>query len=191
MASDDPPPETLPDLLRDGLDLVFVGINPGLYSAQRGHYFARRTNRFWPALSRSVLSEPAREGLGVAELLPEHDRQLADYGIGFTDVVKRPTRNASELAKTEFADGVPHLLAKLVAHRPRLACFQGVTGYRPFERIALGMERDAITLGLQPGSVGSTRLFLVPSPSPANAHFTLADQITWYDRLAQCLAELR
>jgi len=66
----DPPPETLPDLLRDGLDIVFVGINPGLYSAQRGHYFARRTNRFWPALSRSVLSRAARRGLGVAELLP-------------------------------------------------------------------------------------------------------------------------
>jgi TDG/mug DNA glycosylase family protein len=191
MADIDPPPETLPDLLCDGLDIVFVGINPGLYSAQRGHYFARRTNRFWPALSRSVLSRAARRGLGVAELLPEHDRRMLDYGIGFTDVVKRPTGNAAELAKSEFADGVPLLLAKLVAHRPRIACFHGVTGYRPFERIALGAPGDDIALGLQPASLGSTRIFLVPNPSPANAHFTPAEQAGWYDRLARCLAELR
>jgi double-stranded uracil-DNA glycosylase len=183
--------ETLPDLLRDGLDIVFVGINPGLYSAQRGHYFARRTNRFWPALSRSTLSAAARLGLGVTELLPEHDRRMPDYGIGFTDVVKRPTGNAAELAKSEFADSVPLLLAKLVAHRPRIACFHGVTGYRPFERIALGIQRDDIALGLQPPSLGTTRVFLVPNPSPANAHFTPADQTSWYDSLAACLAELR
>jgi TDG/mug DNA glycosylase family protein len=191
MADIAPPPDTLPDLLRDGLDIVFVGINPGLYSAQRGHYFARRTNRFWPALSRSVLSEAARRELGVAELLPEHDRRMPDYGIGFTDVVKRPTGNAGELAKSEFADGVPLLLAKLVARRPRIACFHGITGYRPFERIALATLRDEIALGLQPLSLGSTRIFLVPNPSPANAHFTPAEQSGWYDRLADCLAELR
>jgi TDG/mug DNA glycosylase family protein len=183
--------ETLPDLLRDGLDIVFVGINPGLYSAQRGHYFARRTNRFWPALSRSILSDAARRGLGVAELRPEHDRLMPNYGIGFTDVVKRPTGNAAELAKAEFAAGVPLLLAKLVAHLPRIACFHGITGYRPFERIALGMRRDEIALGLQPASLGATRIFLVPNPSPANAHFTPAEQSAWYDRLARCLAEIR
>jgi hypothetical protein len=35
------PFRTLPDHLRPGLDLVFVGINPGLYSVQRGYHFAR------------------------------------------------------------------------------------------------------------------------------------------------------
>jgi TDG/mug DNA glycosylase family protein len=183
--------DTLPDLLRHGLDIVFVGINPGLYSAQRGHYFARRTNRFWPALSRSVLSEPARRGLGVTELLPDHDGRMPEFGIGFTDVVKRPTGNAAELAKSEFGAGVPLLLAKLVEYRPLVACFHGITGYRPFERIALGIQRDDIALGLQPSSLGNTRIFLVPNPSPANAHFTPAQQAGWYDALAGCLAGLR
>jgi TDG/mug DNA glycosylase family protein len=191
MTDDGPPPDTLPDLLREGLDIVFVGINPSLYSVQRGHYFARRTNRFWPAMSRSVLSEAACQGMGVAELLAEHDRRMPDFGIGFTDIVKRPTGNAAELAQSEFVAGVPVLLAKLLSHRPRIACFHGITGFRPFERLALGTLRDDIALGLQPASLGTTRIFLVPNPSPANAHFTPAEQTGWYDRLAGCLAELR
>src|SRR6266404_5456243 len=78
--SEDPPP-TLPDLLRSGLDLVFVGINPGLYSARQGHYFARRTNRFWPAFSLSILSAAARRALDVLTLVPEHDGALLDHGF--------------------------------------------------------------------------------------------------------------
>ena len=90
------PPPTLPDLLRDGLDLVFVGINPSLYSVAQGHYFARRANRFWPCFSRSALSAAARRALGNEVLLPEHDRRLPAHGIGFTDVVKRATARADE-----------------------------------------------------------------------------------------------
>src|SRR6476659_7303320 len=78
------PRATLPNLLRDGLDVVFVGINPSLYSVAQGHYFARRTNRFWPCFSRSVLSETARRALGVARLEPQHDRALLEHGFGFT-----------------------------------------------------------------------------------------------------------
>jgi TDG/mug DNA glycosylase family protein len=80
--------QTLPDLLKKGLDVVFIGINPSLFSVERGHYFARKTNRFWPTLSRSVLSLKARQGLRVETLGPQHDRALLGYGIGFTDVVK-------------------------------------------------------------------------------------------------------
>jgi double-stranded uracil-DNA glycosylase len=128
------PPQTLPDLLRDGLDVVFVGINPGLYSAAQGHYFARRTNRFWPAFSCSTLSREARRGLGLAMLGPAHDAALLIYGFGFTDVVKRPTGNAGELAPGELTAGAPLLLEKLARHRPLVACFHGLTGYRPFAR---------------------------------------------------------
>ena len=70
-------PDTLPDLLQDTLDVVFVGINPSLYSVAQGHYFARRSNRFWPCFSRSVLSEGARHALGVARLEPHHEREVA------------------------------------------------------------------------------------------------------------------
>src|SRR5215469_7931345 len=101
--------ETLPDHLRSGLDLVFIGINPGLYSVARGHYFARTTSRFWPAFSRSRLSARIRHELGVDILTPEHDAQLPRFGIGLTDVVKRPSANASQLTRDDFAQWIPVL----------------------------------------------------------------------------------
>jgi double-stranded uracil-DNA glycosylase len=180
-------PRTLPDLLGDDLEVVFVGINPGLYSAQQGHYFARRTNRFWPAFSRSTLSREARIGLELAVLGPEHDAALLDYGFGFTDVVKRPTGNAAQLAPGELAAAAPLLLHKLAIHRPRVACFHGLTGYRPFARAVFADDGSTLALGAQPVSIGETRLFVVPNPSPANAHFTPAEQAGWYDRLARFL----
>jgi TDG/mug DNA glycosylase family protein len=186
----DVPPRTLPDLLSDGLDIVFVGINPGLYSAAQGHYFARRTNRFWPAFSRSMLSRKARLGLGLSELGPEHDAALLAYGFGFTDVVKRPTGNAAQLAPGELAAAAPLLLAKLAAHRPLVACFHGLTGYRPFARAVFADDGGALSLGAQPRLIGETRIFVVPNPSPANAHFTPADQAGWYDRLARFLTDI-
>src|SRR6202008_2970255 len=94
---------TLPDLLHEGLALVFVGINPSLYSVAQGHYFARKTNRFWPAFSRSLLSVPARRALGVEQLAPVHDADLLEHAIGFTAVVKRATAGADELDPMEFA----------------------------------------------------------------------------------------
>ena len=175
--------ETLPDLLRDGLDLVFVGINPSVFSAAQGHYFARTTNRFWPCLSRWVLGATVRRALGVERLEPRHDRLLPAHGIGFTDVVKRPTPKASELTRNEFAVGAKLLLAKLERYQPRVACFQGVMGYRPFAAVVGSTERE-LALGGQALMLGRTRVFVVPSPSAANAHFTPAQQTAWYDRLA-------
>ena len=173
----------LPDLLRDGLDVVFVGINPSVYSAERGHYFARSTNRFWRAFSRSRLSRRAREAIGVALLAPEHDRLLLDHGFGFTDVVKRPTARAAEVAR-ELPLGVAALAKKLERHRPRIACFHGITGYRPLYRHLADGDAEP-PLGPQDLRIGGTRLFLVPSPSGANAHATPAEQTRWYDRLAE------
>jgi double-stranded uracil-DNA glycosylase len=179
--------ETLPDLLKKGLDVVFVGINPSIFSVERGHYFARRTNRFWPALSRSVLSLAARQVLGVAALGPEHDRALLGYGIGFTDLVKRATPKASDVTAAEFAAGVEVLLAKLEHDRPRIACFHGVTGYRHVHRMLTG-SAGLPSLGLQDRCMGTIRIYLVPNPSGANAHVTPAEQTAWYDQLFACLA---
>ncbi len=174
---------TLPDLLRRGLKIVFVGINPSLFSAQRGHYFARTTNRFWPCFSRSVLSLEARQALGVETLKPEHDRVLPDYGFGFTDLVKRPTARADQLDPAELAAGVAELTAKLERERPRIACFHGITGFRYVHRAFAG-GTPAPQLGEQPWRIGPSRLFVIPNPSPANAHATPAVQTAWYDRLA-------
>jgi TDG/mug DNA glycosylase family protein len=177
---------TLPDLLTDGLDLVFVGINPSVFSAEAGHYFARRANRFWPCFSASILSLAARQALGVAVLEPAHDRLLPAQGIGFTDLVKRPTPKAIDLTPRELAAGVAALHAKLERYRPRLACFQGMTAYRPVHRALTGSTDDPI-LGLQKIRIGATLLAVVPNPSGANAHFTRAQQTGWYDRLSAYL----
>jgi TDG/mug DNA glycosylase family protein len=141
------PFRTLPDLMRPDMRLVFVGINPSVYSVERGHYFARRTNRFWPAFSRSRLSEPARRALGLDALGPEHDRDLLRYGIGFTDVVKVPSSNARQIDSSLFEDWAPRLSARIMQIQPRVACFHGVTGYRPFLRFALGSRREPVGLG--------------------------------------------
>ncbi len=180
-----PPLRTLPDYLGPGLDLVFIGINPGLYSVARGHYFARATSRFWPAFSRSRLSAPVRRQLGLTTLGPEHDATLLRFGIGFTDVVKRPSANASELEPDDFETWIPQLVAKLERHRPRVACFHGLTAYRPFARLALNDAVRAPSLGPQRARLAGARLYVVPNPSPANAHFTVEDQTRWYDRLAR------
>jgi double-stranded uracil-DNA glycosylase len=174
---------TLPDLLRPGLRIVFVGINPSLFSVQRGHYFARSTNRFWPCFSRSILSLNARQALGVDILKPEHDRALPDHCFGFTDLVKRPTSRADQLDPSELAAGVGQLVTKLERERPRIACFHGITGFRYVHR-ALASDAPAPQLGEQPWLLGPSRLFVIPNPSPANAHATPSEQTRWYDRLA-------
>lgn len=182
---------TLPDHLEARLDLVFVGINPAIYAVQKGHYFARPSNRFWPAFSRSRLSAPIRAALRRDRLIPSDDAMLVRFGIGFTDVVKVPTTSASELRPSDYAEWTPRLLARLTAYRPLVACFHGVTGYRAFVRYGLNETQDDWPLGLQPRRLGDTSIFVAPNPSGANAHFRIEDQIAWYDRLAEVLEELK
>lgn len=186
----DPPFETLPDYLAPGLDIVFIGINPGLYSVKKGHYFARGTSRFWRALSASKLSERIRLTLGVEILRPEHDGELLRFGIGFTDLIKRPTANVSELSAGEFSQWAPSLTEKLRTYSPLLACFHGLMGFRPFARSVFKSTVSSMH-GPQSESIGTTHLFVVPNPSGANAHFTLGDQVRWYDRLAEYVALLK
>jgi TDG/mug DNA glycosylase family protein len=186
----DVPAETLPDLLAPGLRLVFVGINPSSYSAARGHYFARRTNRFWPAFSRSRLSAPVRRALGREEHGPEDDRALLRFGFGFTDVVKTPSSNAAALRPSDFARWAPDLERRLGAVAPAALCFHGTMAFRPFRRWGLGLDERPIALGEQPETLVGARIFVVPNPSPANAHATFDEQVAWYDRLADFVARI-
>jgi len=101
---------TLPDYLRTGLKLVFIGINPGHYSAQAGHYYARPGNLFWWALSNS--------GLVPQNLGPENDADLLQWNIGLTDVVKRPTHSSGDLRQEEFDQGVRRTVEVLRANAP-------------------------------------------------------------------------
>jgi double-stranded uracil-DNA glycosylase len=129
-----------------------------------------------------VYQAEARRGLGVERLCPEHDRALLPYGFGFTDVVKRPTRGIADVARPEWEDGARDLAAKLLLFSPRIACFQDRRGCSAFLRGACAMA-DEIALGLQPARLGITQLFLLPSPSGANAHSSRAAQTEWYDTL--------
>ena len=184
---------TLPDYLAAGLRLVFVGINPGTRSVVRGHYFSSPNNRFWPAFSASRLAAPIRNALGIASLGSELDRRLLDFGIGFTDVVKRPSPNASSLTERDVARWAPLCLRRLRRYRPAVACFHGRTAWEHFQRgvspdvprlFALGAQRH------QPRPLGATRCFVIPNPSGANAHYSLRALTGWYDRLADFLSEI-
>jgi double-stranded uracil-DNA glycosylase len=176
----------LPDLLREDLYVIFVGINPSLFSVAQGHYFARKSNRFWPSLSRSHLSLRVRQALGVERLEPIHDHLLLEFGLGFTDLVKRPTANAADLGRAEMAEGAEVLVRKLQHYQPRIVCFHGVTAYRPFAAL-LGSGIQSFALGEQSARIGNSLLFVVPNPSPANAHATPGEQTAWYDRVAATL----
>lgn len=173
--------KTLPDYLAPGLDIVLVGLNPGLYSARVGHYFAAPSNRFWTAINRSgLLKEP---------LDAFTDYKILEQGVGFTDVVKRPSSGASDLRAADFRRWAPVLKEKLERFQPRTVCFQGVTGYRNYLRYAEGVQEQP-KLGLQPHTIGRSMVFLVPNPSPANAAFSVEDLVSWYRRLDDLRDEL-
>ncbi len=172
---------TLPDYLEEGLDIVFVGLNPSVYSVEVGHYFANPRNRFWAAFNRSTLAD--------REVTPEDDGSLLREGIGFTDVVKRPTRQGSGLKTADYREWSPVLRDKLIKYGPRVASFHGMMGYRAFLKHAYGVE-EPLDLGLQERMIGQSSVFVVPNPSPANAKYSLDDLVGWYDRLQELRLEL-
>jgi TDG/mug DNA glycosylase family protein len=175
---------TLPDHLRDGLDIVFVGINPGAYSATVGKYFATSTNRFWRAFSRSRIVNIDRD------LVAGDEAWLNDAGVGFTDVVKRASASASNLKAADYRYWAPLTLRKLEEHAPLVVCFNGLTGYQAFARYSLDLRLKP-KLGEQAERIGSSRVFVAPNPSAANAAFSL-DVITgWYQKLRELRDTLR
>jgi TDG/mug DNA glycosylase family protein len=174
---------TLPDYLRQGLDIVLVGLNPSAYSVRVGHYFANPRNRFWAAINAANLV-----GRTVG---PEDDAGLIDDGVGFTDLVKRATPQASGLNAADYRQDAPRLKQKLLRYRPALVCFQGITTYRQYLRYAEGVGRSGeIDLGRQPSRIGNSVVFVAPNPSPANARYSLSDLTDWYARLGALRDEL-
>lgn len=176
---------TLPDLLAPGLALVFVGLNPSEYSAREGHYFANPRNRFWPAFNRSALL-PAALG---RECTPSDDSLLLEHGIGFTDVVKRPTPQGNALRAADYRWWAPRLRERLLDCGPGLVCFHGLMAYKAYLQYAEN-EKASPGLGLQPRPIGGSSVFVVPNPSPANARYSVNDLAAWYDRVAAMLQEL-
>ena len=176
--------ETLPDYLRGGLDIVLVGLNPSAYSVRVGHYFGNPRNRFWPAVSES--------GLAGRQVGPDDDAGLLADGIGFTDVVKRATPQATGLRAADYRRDAPLTREKLLGCAPAIVCFNGVIAYRAYLRYAEGIrDTGAIGLGRQQHTIGVSRVFVAPSTSPANARYSLDDLTGWYRKLGEWRAELQ
>ena len=163
--------KTLPDYLAPGLDILFVGINPSIPSARQGHYYANPRNRFWRAFN---LAELAPEPLG-----PETDHRVLEFGIGFTDLVKRPTAGVADLVAQDFREGATVLQEKLARYQPRLVCFQGIMVYQRYLRYTAGLG-GKVALGLQRMTSGASLHFVAPNPSPANAAVSLGALVDWY-----------
>jgi TDG/mug DNA glycosylase family protein len=139
----------------DAFRVLFVGINPGLYSAATGWHFARPGNRFWPALYAS--------GFTPRQLKPSEQDELPRYGLGITNIAPRATAQAAELTRTELTEGAARLLALVEARRPGFVAILGVTAYRT------AFARPKAAIGPQPDPLGTARLWILPNPSGLNA----------------------
>lgn len=158
--------KTVPDLLAHNLNVLFCGINPGLYSAWSGHHFARPGNRFWPTLHRA--------GFTRRLLDPSEERELLADGYGITNLASRASATAAELTPEELQNGAKQLQRKLRRYQPRCLAVLGVGAYRT----AFG--RPKAVLGEQPERLGDTRLWVLPNPSGLNAHYRLDELATLF-----------
>jgi TDG/mug DNA glycosylase family protein len=152
---------TVPDVLAPGLRLLFVGINPGLYSGAVGHHFARPGNRFWPVLHAA--------GVTARVLSPFAEHELLAAGVGITNIVDRATATADRLAGEELRAGAGRLERKIRRAEPRTVAFLGLTAYRT----AFG--RPKAVVGPQPEALAGARVWLLPNPSGLNAHFQVPE----------------
>lgn len=151
--------------------LLFVGINPGVRSAQTGHHFAGFSNRFWKLLFR-------------AGLVPEpvtflDDDRLPEWGYGITNVVARPTRGMDELRPEEYAAGRLRLGTKVRRYKPAIIAFVGITVYRAM----FPEHRGPVRMGPQPQRLGQSRVFVLPNTSGRNAHYSFDQMLAAFESL--------
>ncbi len=149
----------VPDLIAPRLNVLFVGINPGLYSGAVGHHFARPGNRFWPALHKA--------GFTDRQLSPFGEKELLAFGYGITNIVAVATATADELDTRTLAAGGKRLVAKIRRYRPAVVAVLGLKAYR----LAFGQPKAKF--GPQEEPIGSSRVWVLPNPSGLNAAYQL------------------
>jgi TDG/mug DNA glycosylase family protein len=162
--------KTVLDLIAPGLRVLFVGINPGLYSAAVGHHFARPGNRFWPTLHAA--------GFTPNVFKPWEERDLLGLGLGITNVIARATAGAADLRPDEFPAGAKVLERKVKRYAPKAIAILGVGAYR------LAFADRTATRGRQRRKIGTSDVWILPNPSGLNAHYQAND-------LAALFRELR
>jgi double-stranded uracil-DNA glycosylase len=167
---------TLPDLIGHSTRLLFVGINPGLWTAATQAHFARRGNRFYPALHLAgIIDRPIDASAGYR---PEDREYLLERGIGITNLVPRATARADELTAAELLAGGRRLEAHVTELGVKVVAVLGITAYRT------AYARPKAVAGRQPETLGGAQLWVVPNPSGLNAHSSLADLAAAYREVA-------
>jgi len=161
--------KTVPDIIAPRLKVLFVGINPGLYSGAVRHHFARPGNRFWPALHKA--------GFTPRLLSPYEERELLGYGCGITNFVNRATATAVELTEDELRAGARRLIAKIRRCRPRVVAVLGIGAYR------FAFAPGRVRLGEQPERIGCTSVWVLPNPSGLNASYQLPELARLFRKL--------
>ncbi len=161
----------LRDRIRTDVRVLFVGINPGVRSAETGHHFAGYSNRFWKLLFE-------------AELVPrpvvyEDDDRLPEFGFGITNICARATPGIDTLMLEEFVAGRVKLRRKILRYKPGVVAMVGVTVFRAM----FPEQKGAVKLGLQPEKIGATAVFVLPNPSGRNANFTYAEMLAAFRAL--------
>jgi TDG/mug DNA glycosylase family protein len=163
---------TLPDHLRKGMKLVIVGCNPTESAVRVGHYYAGRENLFWTILYESGV---------VPEPFDYHDdKRVIEFGIGLTDLVKRPTKTTAELKREDFAEGRIVLSQKLEEFSPHVVAFNGKIVYEQF-------AQRKCKFGIQQQSLYGARVYVLPETAgPQTAG--KAEKLEHFRKLAQLVA---
>ncbi|HEY5848614.1 MAG TPA: mismatch-specific DNA-glycosylase [Microlunatus sp.] len=172
----------VPDLVGPGLRLLFVGINPGLWTAATQTHFAHPGNRFYPALRQAGIVDHELDRAGG---MTGDDRDyLVGRGIGITNLVNRASVRADELSRAELRAGSERLTAFVAEHRPRVIAVAGVTAYRT------AFARPKASAGRQPEQLAGAELWVVPNPSGLNAHETISSLAAAYAEPARAAGVL-
>ena len=162
----------VPDVLAPGLKAIFCGINPGRVSAAARAHFANPRNDFWRLLHEA--------GFTPRLLEPEEQFDLPRYGYGLTNAAYRTTPGSGDLRRGDFAGSAERLESIASELHPGAIAFVGKEAYR-------GAFNERADLGLQKRRLGETRLYVLPSTSPANAAVPYAERLRWFKRLARLL----
>jgi TDG/mug DNA glycosylase family protein len=161
----------LRDRCRPGVQILFVGINPGVRSDAIGHHFAGYSNRFWKLLFES--------GLIPEALHAEDDARLCEWALGITNLIARMTPGIDTLTRDEYPAGLKKLRRKVRRWKPRVVALVGVSLYR-----TMFDKKGPVTLGLQKETLEGARVFVLPNPSGRNANFTYAEMLAGFRKLA-------